>query len=258
MKRLALAAATGLSLFAHTAIAADLGVRLPLPGVAPPVALYNWTGFYFGGHAGYIWGRADHLDVDGYNSVGDTFSYTPSGFLGGGHTGFNWQAGWLVFGAEIDGGYMGLTGSAQYPPYVGVRTVNDSRAITDDGWYAAATGRLGVAWNNLLLYGKGGWVWTSMRSRFIDSDPIGTTLVTGTSTGNRDGWTAGGGVEYGFTPNWTGRIEYAHYDFGTARHTATSAGGGLFRFDHRLTADSVVVGVTYKWGPVPVPIAARY
>jgi outer membrane immunogenic protein len=31
----------------------------------------------------------------------------------------------------------------------------------------------------------------------------------------RAGWTAGGGVEYALTNNWTAKIEYLYYDLGT-------------------------------------------
>jgi opacity protein-like surface antigen len=41
------------------------------------------------------------------------------------------------------------------------------------------------------------------------------------------------------------RIEYAHYDFGTASHTATASNAATYTFRHSLTADSVRVGLTY-------------
>ncbi len=48
-----------------------------------------------------------------------------------------------------------------------------------------------------------------------------TTLTTWTgiyffdATENRIGWTAGAGVEWAFTPEWSVKLEYDYYGFGT-------------------------------------------
>jgi opacity protein-like surface antigen len=39
------------------------------------------------------------------------------------------------------------------------------------------------------------------------------------SSGGRDGYTVGGGLEYLFAPNWSGKIEYQFYDFGRRNFT---------------------------------------
>src|SRR5213080_2450767 len=54
--RIALGTAVALALSAPiSALAADLPVKArPVP---PPVAVYNWSGFYIGGNAGYSFGR---------------------------------------------------------------------------------------------------------------------------------------------------------------------------------------------------------
>jgi outer membrane immunogenic protein len=50
----------------------------------------------------------------------------------------------------------------------------------------------------------------------------GNTGFTGRGTGGDGfaelvtGWTAGGGVEWMFTQNWSVKVEYLHYDLGTA------------------------------------------
>ena len=35
------------------------------------------------------------------------------------------------------------------------------------------------------------------------------------ATENRIGWTAGAGVEWAFTPEWSVKLEYDYYGFGT-------------------------------------------
>src|SRR5215469_16328501 len=83
------------------ALAADIGVKAPLPAPAP---VYNWTGFYVGGNAGVSLGTFK-TDINAapvtvttnfmapFNTpgfVGTDFLY-PGGFIGGGQIGFNWQ-----------------------------------------------------------------------------------------------------------------------------------------------------------------------
>jgi len=226
-----------------SAFAADMPVKAPVYKAPPPP--FNWTGWYLGVNAGYVWGSAKTTDVTGYNLAGSDISYHPNGFQGGGQVGYNYQIGQVVLGIEGEVGYLGLKKSEQYPPFVGVRTAADSVAHTSDGAYGVIAGRLGYAFDNILVYVKGGGIFTSVRSSFTDTDPAGTTLVSGTDTSYRNGWTVGGGVEYAVDRNWIARLEYAHYDFGTASNTATSAGGANLTFDHKLTADSVRAGISY-------------
>jgi opacity protein-like surface antigen len=91
--------------------AADMG--LPVYKAAPPPLLTtNWSGFYFGGHAGAAWGSTN----DDFN---DPTALAPfrwdsgipvSGPLAGGQIGYNWQSGWMLFGLEADGSWSNITG----------------------------------------------------------------------------------------------------------------------------------------------------
>ena len=222
--------------------AADMPVKAPPAPVAVP---FNWTGWYLGLNGGYIWGNSTLTDVTGYNSAGSSFSYKPRGFQGGGQIGYNWQINQFVFGLEGELGYISWKKSAQYPPFVGVRGPNDSVAETTNGAFGVIAGRVGVAFDRVLVFAKGGAIFTGIKNSFTDTDATGTTLVSGTDTSHRNGWTAGGGVEYAITRNWIARLEYAHYGFGTKSHTATSAGGASFVFDHKLSGDSVRGGISY-------------
>src|SRR5216683_671566 len=50
-----------------SASAADMVVPRYAKAPPPLVVVYNWTGFYIGGNAGYSWGRA-RTDVNFYNN----------------------------------------------------------------------------------------------------------------------------------------------------------------------------------------------
>ncbi len=228
--------------------AADLPIKAP-PLIPPPIVHTNWAGFYAGIEGGYAWGHSNVSDISGYNAVspvGD-FSYNPNGGVGNLYVGYNFEFDPFVVGVEAEVGYFGLDGSAQYPPYVGVRTAADSIAHTNSGWYGAFTGRVGVAFQDFLVFAKGGYAITGMTNSYTDTDPTGITLVSGTDTGDRDGWTVGGGVEFMFAGNWLARLEYDYYDFGTASHTALGSNGVSYTFDHSLTASVIKGGIGYKF-----------
>jgi opacity protein-like surface antigen len=65
------------------ASAADLAAR-PYTKAPAMVAVYDWTGFYIGGNAGYSWGRSNS-DVSYFNTATGAPIVAPAGsILGGG------------------------------------------------------------------------------------------------------------------------------------------------------------------------------
>jgi outer membrane immunogenic protein len=73
-------------------------------------------------------------------------------------------------------------------------------------------------------------------------------LVAGTSKSKfKVGYTVGGGVEYGVTPNWTVKAEYMYADFGSITHVATSALGTQPGFKHDLDVHTAKIGIAYKF-----------
>jgi outer membrane immunogenic protein len=130
------------------------------------------------------------------------------GFLGGGQLGYNWQIGSFVIGAEGDIQY-----SAQK------RTDTDSIlgiAVSSEAkipWFGTARGRLGYAFDSVMIYGTGGVAWTNFK---VSASALGLTVSTETT---KAGWTAGGGVEWMFMPRWSVKAEYLYIDSGTTSLT---------------------------------------
>jgi outer membrane immunogenic protein len=229
---IALLAATALAGVSVQASAADLPARMPTKAPAY-VPMYNWTGFYLGGHIGGIWSRTDLSDPTGlgFAAPGSSFSDNGSGFLGGVQGGYNWQAGNWVFGIQGDASWTGLSATTTTPLAPAV-SLNDKV-----DWLATATGRLGYAWNNVLLYGKGGAAW--VHNNYSAS---GGVVASGGST--RTGWTAGGGLEYGFARNWTGFVEYDYIGLGS--NTVTLSGAVPVGVKQNLSL--VKAGLNYRFG----------
>ena len=125
------------------------------------------------------------------------------------------------------------------------------------------TGQVGYAWNNALLYVKGGAAVTSNKyTGFTTAGavvPVGTAFNSASET--RWGATVGVGLEYGFTPNWSFGVEYNHMFMGDRDITMVSTGaiavaGAAIRTDRiGQDVDVVTARINYKFGG---PVVARY
>ena len=237
---------TGLAgaLVSSNAMAANIArpIYKAPPAGALPVA-YDWTGFYVGGHVGYGWAKKDWQDGFGLFNL----STNVDGFLGGGQVGFNYQIGQFVLGAEGDFSWTGINGGSTLTS--GVVPAPGRSFNTDVNWTSTLTGRVGIAFDRWLVYGKGGVAWAHDKfSTEVYTFP-GTVEVTDT----RIGWTAGAGVEYAFAPSWSAKLEYNYMDFGdkTVSFTPTTSAN----IDQQIHA--VKLGINYKFG-FPGMATARY
>lgn len=227
---------------------ADDSAISPGPTTSALTATPQWEGFYLGFTAGYDWGLVHVTDVDSYNGP-PQIRYEPDGGNFAVHLGYNWVPFEnVVVGVEGELGYYGMDGSQQYPPYIGVRSATDSVASIEGGLFLSGAVRVGYAFDNFLLYAKVGGAGVGMETKYIDDDPNGTTLVSGTSVrGMSGGVTFGAGVEYWFAEGWSARAEYDRYDFGIMTHTAKSAGGSTWVFRHAVLANAVKFGISYHF-----------
>src|SRR5215475_6443162 len=110
-------AALTLSIASFPAVAADLSVKpAPVYKAAPVSPAPNWTGWYVGGHVGYLWGKSTVWE-DGILEEKDA---PTNGAVGGLLTGYNWQQGTWVFSLEGDFGWTNAHGTG-----AAVQVVND-------------------------------------------------------------------------------------------------------------------------------------
>jgi outer membrane immunogenic protein len=224
------------TLFAPLSVlAADLPPRGAPSYVAPAAyapTLYNWTGFYIGGHAGGGWTNSSWTDP--FNGASNTFN--SSGFLGGGQVGANVQFNALVLGVEGDFTWTGLKGS-------GTDSIGDA-INTNTNWTSTVTGRVGAAFDRLLVYGKGGIAFAQDQSSLTD---LGANTATTTLT--RTGWTAGAGVEYALDQHWSARLEYDYLGFGSQALNFTSPVLGPVTSNATLNVQEVKAGINFRFGP---------
>lgn len=236
---------------AAPALAADLPVKAPPAPVIPP--MYNWSGFYIGGNAG--WGQSDTCS-DVVTAAGADFTDAcrdRSGAVAGGQIGYRWQQpnNHFVIGLEAQGDWADLKGSrvSVFDPTLALGSKVDALGLF--------TGQLGFAWDTWLWYVKGGAAVTGNRF-FVDSTVTGANLASVSST--RWGGVIGTGFEYGFAPNWSVGIEYDHLFMGNADTTFAIVNptltGAIDRI--RQDVDMVTVRFNYRFGGFGGPVVARY
>ena len=146
-------------------------------------------------------------------------------------------------------------------------------------------GRLGWLFTpTLLLYGTGGLAYggvtlntatqVSNTAFYISNWNVSPGFGGVNYSNTQVGWTAGGGLEWMFWPNWSAKVEYLYYDLGSVTQsfalpittTYTYEGnqyndaalfGGQVRA--RLNGNIVRAGLNYhfNWG-APAPVVAKY
>jgi len=137
MKKFAIIGAV-IAAFSFTAAkAADA----PIAYKAAPV--FNWNGFYVGGHVGYGWGDASGVSIDGV--------------VGGAQIGFNvhLSPNWVI-GLETDISASGVSGGG-----------------IDQPWIWSGRARLGYAMDKVLIYGTAGIAATRLDAGGTNSGFVG-------------------------------------------------------------------------------------
>ncbi|MGB7258097.1 MAG: outer membrane protein [Pseudolabrys sp.] len=173
------------------AVAADFPPNAPYAPVVAP-RYYNWVGAYAGANVGYQWGNVTNNLTN------------PSGLNGGLQAGYNWQNGQFVFGGETD---LQVTGADDtFAPYK-----------FSNPWFGTLRARAGVAFNNVLFYGTAGFAYGGLKGE--------TAGLTESKT--HVGWAGGLGVEVGFNPNWSAKVEYLYVDLSNRAYSITGANNGL-------------------------------
>jgi outer membrane immunogenic protein len=266
MRKLSWGAAL-LTVAASSANAADMPLKTPIYAPAP---LYSWSGFYVGGTVGGASGNFDPstatvfspvgyfapASVAAVNTVGPP-SIKPTGFTGGFEAGYNWQVGKIVLGFEGDVESLQLRGSsissASYPLFAGGFTVNSNASTS---WLATTRGRIGVAFDNILIFGTGGAAFTNLNGNFSFSDTFAAAAESASFSGSKIGYVGGGGLEAGLWGPWTVKAEYLYVNFGTLSATSTNLTAFPARiafpsnaFTHSIDLNASIarVGLNYRF-----------
>ncbi len=215
-----------------TLAAASIAAAMAMTGVAGAADIasapagHDWSGFYIGAHVGY--GEAYY---DGYWD-GSSDDYDPSdldlaGIAGGLHAGFNHQMDALVLGVEGDFTFTdwsdSQTKSAGYEVISGkVKSL------------ASLRGRLGIASDDVLLYGTGGIAVADASYKQVYG------VDSQTWDFNKIGGVVGAGAEWAMTDDFSLRAEGLYYFFND-RHDTSGFIGSFDANDHVEFNDAYMI-----------------
>jgi len=204
----AIALASSILGLSGAANAADLGTPPPMYKAAPVYVppMMSWTGFYLGGNVGGAWTQGsvnDSLFGLGWGNPNNPV------FLAGAQIGANYQIQHFVIGLEADFDWMAShhTNNVVVFTPVGAAGPQMFQLGTNNRWITAVAPRVGYAFDEILLYVKGGGAWVG--SNNITFSNLTTNTNSTFSNGRTNtGWLVGGGLEWAFAHNWTVRFEY--------------------------------------------------
>ncbi len=160
----------------------------------PPTC--DWSGFYTGANLGGQFGHSEDHEVGGI-----AYGYHEAGFSGSGLAGYNWQWHYLVFGPEIELGYMNLDGSGS--------RVDFEKGESSSDFFATFRGRVGVALDKWLIYGTGGGIALNYYVHVFD--PQDRTIFDADHQDFNWGYTVGGGIERKINCRWSIKAEYLYF-----------------------------------------------
>ncbi|SFN83217.1 outer membrane immunogenic protein [Mesorhizobium sp. NFR06] len=197
--KIVLAAAFAVCL-SGAATAADLS-----PAYSDPPA-FQWSGAYVGVHGGTA-----------FTKMPNPFARR-NGWSGGAQAGYNIQTGPAVFGAELEGSYLG---GAEH---------NVEGGKIKEKWRAAAKAKAGLAFDQTLVFGTAGVAVTTFEKAGGVRDADSRKL----------GYLVGAGVEQSFAGGLSAKIEY---DYIRTPDVETRSAFGKAKTD--IASQELKAGINY-------------
>jgi len=221
----------GMIALADPALAADLPVKAPAMK-----AVYDWTGFYIGGHFGYG-GGSFGPDTNPLPLQGVAFPHSVTGLVGGYQIGYNRQlANNVVLGFEADATFpspMDQAAFARMPP---------TPYNTSIDYFGTARGRIGYAFGPWMPYVTGGFAWGHPNIAFNDDSGAIVRHY-------QFGWTAGLGLEFAVSGNWSAKLEYDYVELSRQLYDLSGFGFANVNVDPRIHL--ATIGLNYHFGEMP-------
>jgi outer membrane immunogenic protein len=255
----------------------------PTPAAAP----YGWTGAYVGLNGGVDWentqtqysysstpgggfdqvfGPGGILGLTGPSAVNNALSIgslatsignstTAVGIVGG-QWGYNYQIQQYVLGFETDLDWVGRGNTTTFTSLPnGFVTTNATQTAGLES-LGTVRARLGYAIDRNLFFVTGGLAYgevkASTTATAVSIIPSTDTFI-GSASGWRAGYAVGGGYEYAFNNNLTGKIEYLYYNLGTANYSVaaadsfTAAEGLFINASQKFDGNVLRVGLNWKY-----------
>lgn len=231
-----------------------------------------------------------HYSATAILGIIGTNSTNSAGFIGGGQIGYDHQfGGAFIAGAEADiQGVAENTGGGSYwrnNSVLGANLYNHNYlsgvSISKSlDYLGTLRGRIAYLVSPaLLIYGTGGLAYGGANlslnaaqlgyNHNVNYDTIGPGYTSISQT--LVGWTAGGGLEWMFMPNWSAKAEYLYYDLGSAQTNAGYTVAAKTRgtdpqitfingsqISTRFNGNIVRLGVNYHMNFASTPVITKF
>ena len=112
---------------------------------------------------------------------------------------------------------------------------------TQSQWLATVRGRVGYAFDRILLYGTAGAAFGNIQTGLNPPSTFDSTVEAG--------WTVGAGLEFAFAQNWTAKVEYLFVDLPNGSCTTVGNCGGAAGSIVSFNENIIRAGVNFKFGP---------
>ena len=225
------AAGLGMIVLACPATAADMALKAPAYK-----AVYDWTGFYLGGHFGYGGGSLGP-GTNPLPELGVFFPHSVTGLIGGYQAGYNRQlSNHVVLGVEADASFTSPLDAPRLVPAPFNSTID---------YVGTLRGRIGYAHGIWMPYLTGGFAWGHTHIN-INDDP---TTIASRFGDYQTGWTAGAGIEFAVSGNWSAKVEYEYVDLSRRMYDLSDFGLPAVNVDPRIHLAKF--GMNYRLGDTP-------
>jgi high affinity Mn2+ porin len=213
------------------ALAADMALKAPAYK-----AVYDWSGFYLGGHVGY----GDGSLGPGTNPLPEQaafFPHTVTGLIGGYQAGYNRQfSNNVVLGIEADASFSSPVDLPRRAPATFNTTIDYTGTLR---------GRAGYSFGAWMPYLTGGFAWGHSHININD----GGREILSSPGQYHTGWTVGAGAEFALSGNWSAKLEYDYIDL--SRRMYGLGGFGLPDTNADPRIHLIKLGLNYRFGDTP-------
>lgn len=208
---------------------------------------YSWKGFYAGVVVGGQNGRSNYKTGSlGFNANDDEWGESAAGLHGGAEIGVNVHINKIVFGPELEWGYLGMENDVAQPNSPGLDTIGQ----TSSDFYTAIRGRLGMDFHRHLLFATFGMMSVNREIRVVDNcdvAPCGGTTVDARHKSMEWGYTFGAGYEHLLENRWSFKLEYLYFNLGERKFSGVTDLGTTYEWTNEAAGQIVRGGLNYHF-----------
>lgn len=199
----------------------------------------HFEGVYIGLQGGMGIANSDYIHVQPVFALAEPLSFNDADMVGGAQLGVRFDVGpnWIL---GLEGTY---TAGTIDDTVVSTVVNNRSRTFEVSDQFTAVA-QLGYAWDDWLIYLKGGYANAQID---INSNRISTGLLTSASSDREGGWTVGIGVDRVIAPNLVFGLSYDYSNYSADDRFNVQRNGFTTQHHQDIESDVHLVTARLSW-----------